>query len=52
MNEVISANYALADSLGINGTPAFIIGGSLVRGWIKLDDMRQFVEVARNAAAQ
>lgn len=52
VNNVISANYALADSLGINGTPAFIIGGSLVRGWIKLDDMRQFVEVARNAAAQ
>ena len=48
----ISANYALADSLGVNGTPAFIIGGSIVRGWIKLDDMRQFVEVARGDAGQ
>ena len=52
VNSAISANYALADSLGVNGTPAFIIGGSIVRGWIKLDDMRQFVELARNAAAQ
>ena len=48
----ISANYALADSLGVNGTPAFVIGGSIVRGWIKLDDMRQLVEVARGSAAQ
>ena len=48
----ISANYALADSLGVNGTPAFIVDSSIVRGWIGLDDMRRFVEVARNAATQ
>ena len=48
----ISANYALADSLGVNGTPAFIIGGSIFRGLIRLDDMRQFVEAARSADAQ
>ena len=52
VNGAISANYALADLLGVNGTPAFIVGGSIVRGWIKLDDMRQLVEAARGDATQ
>ena len=32
VNAVIEANYALAQELGIEGTPAFVIGGQLIPG--------------------
>jgi protein-disulfide isomerase len=44
----IAANQALADKLGINGTPAFIIGKEKVPGAISLDDMKKLVGEARN----
>ena len=43
----IAANQALADKLGINGTPAFIIGKEKVPGAISLDDMKKLVGEAR-----
>ena len=43
----IAANQALADKLGINGTPAFIIGKEKVPGAISLDDMKKLVVEAR-----
>lgn len=36
-------NYELAQTLGINGTPAFIIGNELVPGAIDLSTMRELV---------
>ena len=50
VSSAIAANQALADALSINGTPAFVIDRSLVRGWIQLADMRQLVESARAPA--
>lgn len=44
---VIDANYALADTMAINGTPTFVIDDAMVRGYVPLDGMRQIVERQR-----
>lgn len=44
---VIDANYALADTMAINGTPTFVIEDAMVRGYVPLDGMRQIVARAR-----
>lgn len=45
--EIIKSNYALARDLGIDGTPAFIIGSQLVPGAIGADEMLKRFEAAR-----
>ncbi len=40
---VIAANHALAQTLAISGTPTFLIGGQMLRGYVPLDGMRQIV---------
>ena len=47
VNAVIEANYALAQTLGISGTPSFVFGDELVRGYIPLPEMQQIVEAER-----
>lgn len=44
---VIAANHALAQTLAISGTPTFVIGGTMLRGYVPLDGMRQIVAEAR-----
>lgn len=44
---VISANYALAQQLGITGTPGFIIGEQMVRGYVPLEGLMQVVAEER-----
>jgi protein-disulfide isomerase len=48
---VIKKDYALADALNINGTPAFIVGGKLISGAMSLDDMKSLIAAARQAHA-
>ncbi|MBK8211521.1 MAG: DsbA family protein [Rhodospirillales bacterium] len=43
----IERNAALAQTLQIGGTPAFIIGGKLVPGAVDLTTMREMVKAAR-----
>jgi protein-disulfide isomerase len=43
----LAANTALAQSLGITGTPAIVIGNQLVPGAISLDDLQKLVDQAR-----
>jgi len=43
----INSTYALARTLKINGTPAFVIGDEVVRGYIPADRLAAFAEVAR-----
>ncbi|MCH2164137.1 MAG: DsbA family protein [Marinovum sp.] len=43
----IAQTRALAQSLQINGTPTFVFGDQLVRGYKSLAEMRQFVADAR-----
>lgn len=40
-------NRALAQDLEINGTPSFVLGGELVRGYVPLPRMMAMVEAAR-----
>ncbi len=44
---IIAENRELAQRLQINGTPSFVIGDELLRGYIPLDGMRQIVEEER-----
>lgn len=43
----IQANYSLANKLGIEGTPAFVIGDQVIPGAIDQARMRQLIEEAR-----
>jgi protein-disulfide isomerase len=47
VTDVIKANHALAQTLGIGGTPTFVIGGRMLRGYLPLDGMRQVVAEER-----
>lgn len=44
---VIEANYALGQIMDISGTPTFVLGDTLLRGYVELDAMRQIVADAR-----
>jgi protein-disulfide isomerase len=44
----INRNYALAEALGIKGTPAFIVGNELVPGAITAEEMQKRIAAARN----
>ncbi len=50
ISEAISKNRALAASLGLSGTPAFIIGDEVAPGAITIERFRSLVETARAAA--
>ncbi|WP_029008933.1 DsbA family protein [Azospirillum halopraeferens] len=47
VEKAIAANHALADSMGIRGTPAFVIGDELVPGAIRLEQMKALVAKVR-----
>jgi protein-disulfide isomerase len=44
---VIAANQQLGEKLRINGTPTFVINGTMVRGYVPLDGMREIVKAQR-----
>ena len=46
---VIQRNYALADTLGIDATPALVIGNKLTMGAVDIDRLRQLIAEARKA---
>jgi protein-disulfide isomerase len=47
VEQVLRANLALADTLGIQGTPGFIIGDELIPGAVSLETLRQVVRQTR-----
>ncbi len=47
IQQAIDRNMALAEALGIRGTPSFVIGDRLVPGAIDLDTLRQLIAQAR-----
>ena len=47
VTEVIRANHALAQALQIQGTPSYVLGGQLVRGYVPLDGLRALVAEER-----
>ncbi|HWE72189.1 MAG TPA: DsbA family protein [Stellaceae bacterium] len=47
VGKVIDTNYALADALNIQGTPALILGDTLIPGAVDLDTLRKDIAAAR-----
>lgn len=45
--EVVLANRELASELGLTGTPTFVIGKTILRGYAPLEEMRRIVAKAR-----
>jgi protein-disulfide isomerase len=48
VNTAIQANYALANELGIEGTPAFVIGKQLIPGAVDKARLEQLIRDARS----
>jgi protein-disulfide isomerase len=47
IDKLIDANFALADALNVQGTPAIIIGDMLIPGAIDLDSLRKDIAALR-----
>jgi protein-disulfide isomerase len=47
LDSIIERNRALAKELGINGTPAFILGNELMPGAVELEPLKEAVSRAR-----
>ena len=47
VNSVIATNLLLAEKLSINGTPTFIIGNSIIRGFISSQELQEIVDNVR-----
>ena len=48
VEEHIASSMQLAQALGFNGTPSFVIGDSLVPGFVERDQLKQFVDETRS----
>ena len=46
---IISDNRNAAQQLNISGTPAFIVGDTLIPGAVSLEEMQELVKAAREA---
>jgi protein-disulfide isomerase len=51
VDEELQQNYNLAEALGINGTPAFVVEETLIPGAIKLEDLKAVIAKARENAS-
>ncbi len=51
INDIITENLNMARALGIQGTPAFVVGDELIRGYVGYDGMAQAIADARKAKA-
>lgn len=47
VGEVLANNRALGDRMSITGTPTFVFGDQMVRGYVDLAQMRKIVEAER-----
>jgi protein-disulfide isomerase len=47
VEKTLKADMALADALDISGTPAFIVGNTIIPGAVGLDDLKQAIATAR-----
>ena len=50
VQERLDANQALAESLGINGTPSFVVGKTLIPGAVEIGRLAQLVQDERKAS--
>jgi protein-disulfide isomerase len=52
INTIIAENLNMARALGIQGTPAFVVGDQLIRGYVGLSGMEEAIANARAAKAK
>ncbi len=43
----IEENFKLAESMGMNGTPSYVIGKQIVVGAVGLDELKEKIGLAR-----
>ncbi len=48
IKKIIHRNHEIAQSLGISGTPSFIIGDTLAPGYVELEELKKLVAAARS----
>jgi len=51
ISDLLAENHALARDLGVDGTPAFVIGDTVISG-ARLDDIQAAITAARSARAK
>ena len=44
---IITANRALGDTLGVSGTPTFVMGNTIIRGYLPEEEMKKIVDDQR-----
>lgn len=49
IDKMLKRTFALADELSINGTPAFIVGNQVVRGFVPAAELEKLAETARSS---
>lgn len=47
VDQQVKRTFALADKLSINGTPAFILGDQVVRGFVPVEELARLAKAAR-----
>ena len=52
LNEALNRNLRLASSLGINGTPAYIVGNQIIPGAIDSESLKRVVQAERENLAK
>ncbi|MEM7190098.1 MAG: DsbA family protein [Pseudomonadota bacterium] len=50
VDDRLARNYQLAQALGLQGTPAFIVGDQVIRGYMPVNDMLAVVDQVRAAS--
>lgn len=50
VDDTLARNHALAEALGINGTPSFVIGDTLIPGKVSAEVLAQAIAEARKTA--
>jgi len=48
VDQMIERTHSLAQMLGINGTPAFVVGDTIVRGYVPADRLQELADAARS----
>ena len=46
-NATIEENFKLAESMGMNGTPSYVIGKQVVIGAVGVDSLKEKIGIAR-----
>ncbi len=49
VNRIIQRNYRLAEALGVKGTPGFVIGDSIIPGFLSAENLDRAVSNARES---